>query len=57
MPGFFPGMGVKRPEREFGHSLSCSAEVKNIWSCSPAPLINIHGVDLENFTFLNIFGF
>jgi len=50
-------MGVKRPGREFDHSLSCSTEVKNEWSWSLIPLFSVNGVDVDIFAFLNIFGF
>jgi len=37
-------LGVKRQEREAGHSPPSSAEVKNAWSFNSIPLIRLHGV-------------
>jgi len=39
-------LGVKRPEREAGHSPPSSAVFKNAWSYTSTPLIRLHGVML-----------
>ena len=41
-------MKVKLPVHEAGHSPPPSAEVKNEWSYTSAPLICFHSVDREN---------
>jgi len=46
VPGFLTPR-VKTPGREFNHSLSSSAEVKNAWSCTSTSLICVHGVVLN----------
>jgi hypothetical protein len=43
---------VKRPDRDVEHSLPCSAEVKNGWRCTSTPPTSLHGVDMDNFTYL-----
>jgi hypothetical protein len=43
------------PRHEEDHSLPYSAEVKNEWSYTSSPPIRLHGVGLENFTFLIMF--
>jgi hypothetical protein len=49
VPGSFPG--IKWPGRDVEYSLPSSAEVKNGWSYSSAP-VYIHGAYRDNFTFL-----
>ena len=44
--------GVKRLVRDIGHSTVSSAEVKNRWRYMSAPLICLHEVDWDKFTFL-----
>jgi hypothetical protein len=48
--------GVKRPGREADHLTSSSAEVKNAWNCTSAPLICLHGARLvehgDNFALI-----
>jgi hypothetical protein len=46
--GSFPG--VKLPGRDFDHSPSFCAEVKNKWRYTSALLIRLHGFERENFT-------
>jgi len=41
--------GLKRPDREVYHSAPTSAEAKNKWSYTSAPLIFLHISDRENF--------
>jgi hypothetical protein len=36
--------GVKQPDREANHSPPSSADVKNTWSYTSSPLINLHGL-------------
>ena len=43
--------GLKRPESAVNHSLLFSAEVKNVQSFITNPLICVHGVDMDNFSF------
>jgi len=40
-------LGVKWLGCEVDHSLPSSAKVKNAWSCTPAPLIHLHGMVLS----------
>jgi hypothetical protein len=51
----FSGPGEKQPEREVDHSPASCSEVKNGWSYTLFPLIYLHGVDRDNFTFLRIY--
>jgi len=43
---------VKRSGSEADHLPLSSAEIKNKWSCISALRIRLHGVDMDNFTFL-----
>jgi hypothetical protein len=43
--------GIKRPGREVHHSTPSSAEVKNEWSYTYPPLICLHSLYREHFTF------
>ena len=45
---FFP---VEWPAREFNHSSSSSAKVKNKWSYTSTPSICLHGVDRKTLHF------
>jgi hypothetical protein len=47
--GTFPG--VMRPDYKVDHSPSCSAEVKNEWTCNSAPPGCLHFMDRDNFNF------
>jgi hypothetical protein len=40
-------LGVKRPEREAGHSPTSSFEAKNMWSYTSTPTIQLHGAVLS----------
>jgi hypothetical protein len=40
-------LGVKRPGRKTDHSFASSAEVENVWSCTPSKPIRLHGVVLS----------
>jgi hypothetical protein len=54
----FPG--VKRLEREVGHSHPSSAQVKNEWSYISASPLYLHSVDRDNFfthAYVRIFSF
>lgn len=42
---------VKQPMREVDHSPASSAEVMYRWSCNSAPLICLHFVERNKFTF------
>jgi hypothetical protein len=44
--------GVKRLVRDIDHSTVSSAKVKNEWRYTTAPLICVHEVDWDKFTFL-----
>jgi hypothetical protein len=46
----FPG--AKQLGHEGDNTLSSSAEVKNDWSCTPAPPVCLHGVARDIFTFI-----
>jgi hypothetical protein len=48
--GSFPG--VRWSGSEVDHSPLSSAQVKNKWSYTSAPLMYFHGVNMNNFTFL-----
>jgi hypothetical protein len=37
---------VKQSEYEKDHSLPSSVEVRNAWSCTPAPPVSLHGAKL-----------
>ena len=50
--GFIPP-GVKRLGREVYQSPAANAEVKNVWRCTSAPLIRLHGLNRDNFTLLH----
>ena len=41
----------KRPEPECNHSPPSSAELKNKWSYTSAPLVSLHVVNRDNLTF------
>jgi hypothetical protein len=45
-------LGVKRPGRKAGHSRLSSAEVNNEWSYTFTPLVFLHGVGTDYFTFV-----
>ena len=47
--GYFPG--VKRPGREVDHSPPFSAEIKNEWGSTFAPLVCLHSVYRESCTY------
>jgi hypothetical protein len=53
VPAFLP-QGNKRPGLEFNLSLSPSAEVKNVWSWTFAPLVCLHGKDRNGITSTSI---
>jgi hypothetical protein len=38
-------------EHDADHSPPSSAKVMNEWSCTPTPLIHLHGVDRDNLAF------
>jgi hypothetical protein len=44
--------GVKQPRRETDDSPPSSAKVKNEWSYTCTPLIYLHAVDTDKFTFV-----
>jgi hypothetical protein len=44
--------GSKQLGHKVEHSLSSSAEVKNEWSCTSAPLACFHAKDSDNITFI-----
>jgi hypothetical protein len=44
-------LGLKRPESATNHSLPFSYEIKNVQSLITTPLICVHGVDRDNFSF------
>jgi hypothetical protein len=46
----FPG--AKQLGHEGDNTLSSSAEIKNDWSRTPAPLVCLHGVARDIFTFI-----
>jgi hypothetical protein len=46
LPGAL-SLGIKQQGREADHSLPSSAEVKNTWSYTSAPLIHLHGMVLS----------
>jgi hypothetical protein len=45
---------VKRLGREVDHLPQSGAEVKNEWSCTPASIICLRGVESDEFTFTHI---
>jgi hypothetical protein len=49
--------GVKRPGLEFEHPLQSTAEVRNEWNSTSTPIICLHGVDRESFTFISHAGY
>jgi hypothetical protein len=51
LPALF--LGLRWPEHEAGHSPTCSAEVRNKGSYTPAPPVCLHDVHSDDFIFSN----